>query len=172
MKYQEPLKILERRAVMLNAELVKELQTQGHTLTGALEASVATHVMGNGEAEVFGVMAGYGEIVDAGVTPERIPYGGAKTGATTSLYIQGLVNFWRLKGLPEKEALRAAFATARIHKKEGMPSAGSFEYTKDGLRVDFVDVAEKKSAKMEAVISSDIDVMVDRYYMKEKDETI
>ena len=85
-------------------------------------------------------MNDYGLTVDQGVTPDRIPYTPRKRGegrGGTSKYIQGLLTFWLLKGLSQKEALQAAFATANKHKQEGIPSRGSFIHSTNGRRKFF-----------------------------------
>jgi hypothetical protein len=43
-----------------------------------------------------------------------------------------------LRGLGSREALSAAFATAKKHKREGMPSRGSYAFSSNGRRTGFV----------------------------------
>lgn len=127
------------RAAMtdLQKRLIAELQAQGHRLTGALEKSIQYEVKVEGDT-ITAVMTAldYGLVMEFGVPANRIPYG--KGGGGTSKYIQGLVRFFTLRGLGSREALSAAFATAKKHKREGMPSRGSYAFSSNGRRTGFV----------------------------------
>ena len=59
--------------------------------------------------------------------------------------LQGLVKYWEGKGLGQREALRAAFATATIHKREGIPSRQSLQYSRSGKRTGFITEVLKES---------------------------
>ncbi len=90
-------------------------------------------------------MNDYWIYVEKGVKGSKVPYGGRKTGKKVSKYIQALIGWFRLRrGLGQKQAKRAAFATANVHKKEGIPSRNSFRFSKDGTRLGFVDSTLKK----------------------------
>ena len=122
--------------------LQKELQQQGHRLTGALENSLQYEVRTEGN-QVIAVMTAndYGVYVEFGVPASRIPYGGNRRGGSgggKSKYIQGLVRFFELRGVHGLEALSAAFATARKHKREGMPTRSSYAFSENGRRTGFV----------------------------------
>ena len=123
----------------LRKRLVVELQRQGHRLTGALEDSIQYDVTSDVDT-ITAVMTAldYGLVVEFGVPASRIPFGGKGSGGGTSKYIQGLVRFFELRGLESREALSAAFATARVHKREGMPSRGSYAFSENGRRTGFV----------------------------------
>lgn len=85
-------------------------------------------------------MEDYYVYVEYETPAESIPFGGKKTGAKVSKYIQALFRYWRRKrGLGKKEALRASFALANVHKKRGRPSPNSFKYSKDGSRTGFIE---------------------------------
>lgn len=119
--------------------LIAELSAQGHRNTGALEKSLSYEVKREGDG-IVAVMTAfeYGLYVEFGVPASRIPYtpGGRKRGGK-SKYIQGLVTFFSHKGLSPREALGAAFATARKHKREGMPTRGSYAFSSNGRRTGF-----------------------------------
>lgn len=119
--------------------LIAELSAQGHRNTGALEKSLSYDVKREGDS-IVAVMTAfeYGLYVEFGVPASRIPYtpGGRKRGGK-SKYIQGLVTFFSHKGLSPREALGAAFATARKHKREGMPTRGSYAFSSNGRRTGF-----------------------------------
>ena len=129
----------------LKAALKKELRQQGHYLTGALENSISYEIRKTGigyEATMYAV--GYSLVIELGVKPERIPYTrrtrGQGTGGT-SKYIQGLITYFERRGLPEREAKSAAFATAEVHKREGMPSRSSYAHSRNGNRTGFIQEA-------------------------------
>ena len=123
----------------LRKRLIAELQQQGHSLTGALAKSIAYEIKEDASG-VTAIMTAldYGLVLEFGVPANRIPYGGKGGGRGTSKYIQGLVRFFTLRGLGSREALGAAFATAKKHKKEGMPSRGSYAFSSNGRRTGFV----------------------------------
>lgn len=118
-------------------EAKNELVRQGHSLTGELENSIRyefTKLPNVVQTIVF--MANYGKYVDKGVKAADIPFSEG-SGRKSSKYIDGLQRFWILKGLPEDEALSAAFATAKKHKKEGMPTRDSYRFSQNGKRKGF-----------------------------------
>ena len=123
----------------LQKRLIAELQAQGHSLTGSLAKSIAYEVTQDGSG-ITAVMTAldYGLVMEFGVPASRIPYGGKGGGRGTSKYIQGLVRFFTLRGLGSREALGAAFATAKKHKREGMPTRGSYAFSANGRRTGFV----------------------------------
>ena len=128
-------------ATFLITDLRKELSDQGHMLTGKLAESIEmTDIkLRNGDPEAFVSMEYYYYWVDRGVRRERINYHPG-SGRDKSLYIEALIRFWMIKkGLSLKEAKQAAFFTARKHKKEGMPTQSSWEHSKNGKRMSFLE---------------------------------
>lgn len=125
----------------LQTALREELAAQGHVLTGNLSDSIQFEITANGR-EAIGQMyfEDYGVFVNVGVVAQNIPFGGGGTGRKggTSKYIQGLIEFWEGRGLSGREAVGAAFATAHVHKREGMPSRASYVHTSTGERTGFV----------------------------------
>lgn len=129
---------------LLKLELRSKLEQQGHgkRQKSSLIQSIDFDIQASANIIVASMyMNDYYVFVEKGVKASRIPYSpGRRSGKKTSKYIQGLVRFWRFKrGLQPKAALRAAFATANKHKKEGMPTRSSFRYSHDGTRLGFVD---------------------------------
>lgn len=124
----------------IQAGLRDELAAQGHVLTGNLSDSIRFEITADGR-EAIGQMfvPEYGVFVDVGVTADRIPFGKrpGKQGGK-SAYIQGLIEFWENRGLSGRDAIGAAFATAHVHAREGMPSRGSYAYTSTGERTGFI----------------------------------
>lgn len=134
--------------LLLNAsrliiEYIKdEFIKQGHSLTEAWENSVIAQEEADNTVGIYGT--GYGMIIDKGITPDRIPYGREGTAGGVSKYILGLQRFWKLRkpGITDKQALRLAFATAEVQKKEGLPTAASEEYSATGKRKDFLEAVK------------------------------
>lgn len=128
--------------------LKRELAEQGHRLTGNLENSleaVVTEAANGWASEVM--WEAYGGAVNYGVKADRIPYSPG-SGAQTSKYIAGLIEFVRLRNMapgdPDKQR-SIAFAIARAHKREGMPTKGAYKYTQNGRRMLAVQFAMGKA---------------------------
>lgn len=123
----------------LKTALQERLQEQGHRLTGSLEKSLRYEVKPaqDGYTAVM-TSAEYGIYVEFGVRAARIPYGGRTGRGGKSKYIEGLIRYFQLRGLPQREAQRAAFATANVHRREGMPTRASYRFSRNGERTGFV----------------------------------
>lgn len=130
---------LEKVMRILQHRLRKKLEAQGHNLTGRLAKSLEYEVVFENGAFV-GRMGGedYGLFLEFGIRPEKIPYSPGRGRGGRSQYIQGLVKFWKKKGLNEREALSAAFATANVHKREGIPTRASYQFSRTGTRTGFI----------------------------------
>lgn len=124
----------------IKSNVIKELEDQGHTLTGSLIKSIDTKV-GIYTNTVVGtlIMNDYGMAVETGVPAKNIPYEPTPpVRGGTSKYIEALKSFFTYKGLSEKAALSAAFATARVQKKEGIPTKNSYQFSSNGRRTGFM----------------------------------
>lgn len=88
---------------------------------------------GKGLNSIEGVLKDFGYVIevqvfareylkyfDRGTPANKIPFNPG-SGRKTSKYIDGLTEYWKSKGLNEKEAKSAAFALAHKHKKYGNP---------------------------------------------------
>lgn len=124
----------------LQTDLQKELKAQGHVLTGRLSDSIEYNIQVSGDI-VSAVMEceDYGLAIEFGVPSSRIPYTPGRGGGGTSKYIQGLIRFWNLRGVTGREGIRAAFATAAKHKREGMPTHSSHAFSSTGSRTGFAN---------------------------------
>lgn len=121
----------------LQTDMRGELKAQGHNLTGRLSESLEYEIEVQGDVIVATMECeDYGLSIEFGVPASRIPYtpGG---GGGTSKYIQGLIRFWNLRGVTGREGVRAAFATAAKHKREGMPTRSSYAFSSTGARTGF-----------------------------------
>ncbi|TWP28436.1 hypothetical protein ETU09_05795 [Apibacter muscae] len=163
--------ILKKVIRVLDSSCKQELIKQGHSLTGALEKSIRGDVK-NTKAE--GYMLDYGFIVDKGVKSNKIPFNGTgKSGAKSSKYITSLINYFKIKGLSEAEAKKAAFATAYVQKKEGMSTKSSSRFSKNNKRQNFLDSALTDSEpKVDKIILSGIEEIFDKEFNKQKSEII
>ena len=106
----------------------KEAVLQGHVDTGALLQSFVHEVSYNdNEAEGIVFAADYAIFVNVGVPAEKVRYP-----------IKVMVAWWKRKGLPTVEAIRAAWATKKKHEKVGIPTVESRAFSQTGKRLGFV----------------------------------
>lgn len=119
-----------------------ELARQGHKATGKLINSLEARITSDDVDRLVGVILSndYGLIVDQGVKPSRIPFGGSGSPGATSKYIQGLFNWVAVikPGLSQGERRSFVFAIANTHKKEGMPTRGSYAFSQNGRRKSWI----------------------------------
>jgi len=130
------LSIIERQseqvADFFKKELAAEIESQGHRDTGALIDSIEYEILTSPtEVKIVFTYLFYGEILEAGVKAKNIPFGGV-TNKKTSKYIEALKNWAARKGM--KNPLGAAFAIAKTHKKQGMPTVNSYKFSNNGRR--------------------------------------
>lgn len=170
------LQLIKSASLTLRNAIRKEFIAQGHSLTGGWERSQTEIIkFFQGGYGVEGFAAGYGDIVASGVSSSRIPYDpSVRSGRKTSKYIQGLQSYFMLrKGLSERAALSAAFATAHKHKREGMPTLGSYKYSKTGQRLMFIQRAEQRIRKeLDLKMSLGMDTLFNDQFFKQKSEVI
>lgn len=134
---------------VISEALKEEWEAQGHKMTGAVVQDIEyfSNYKAKNILEITAMMYPYGLIVQAGVKKDKIPYTpGARTGAGTSKYIQALIQYasQRMGARSEANAKQIAFAIAAKHKKEGMPTGGSYAFTKTGKRLDWIIAAFKR----------------------------
>lgn len=162
--------MLKKASKILDSACKRELKRQGHILTGSLENSITGKLSGN---RVIGTMHEYGFIVNDGVKAKKIPYGGGESSGGKSKYIEGLIAFFKLRGLSEDDAKKAAFATAKVQKNEGMSTIASRKYSKTKERQKFLDIALSNSVpKVDEIITSGMDDIFNKEFLKQKDELI
>jgi len=149
-KFNEEIRLLMSFLVL---EIKKELREQGHVLTGTLERSIEYDIKDTVQKITYLIyLEDYGLSLDRGIASDRIPFSPG-SGAGSSKYIEGLKRFWMLRGLPLFQAERAAFATARKHKQEGMPTRNSYSFSSNGRRLGFFSgTIERHMKDIEATI--------------------
>ena len=118
-----------------------ELAEQGHRATGKGIKSIEPKVTAEGLDKLVGTILANDYLipVDTGVKAARIPYSPG-SGARTSKYIQGLIRWVGIikPSLSTKERKGMAFAVAAKHKREGMPTRGSYSFSSNGRRTGWV----------------------------------
>lgn len=123
-----------------------EIEMQGHRATGSLIDSVEGVV----DATIDGFSTDilhnkYGIFQDKGVRAKNIPFSPG-SGKKTSQFITALANWVKLKRITsglDKDVLGAAFAIAKKMKKEGMPTRGSYRFSKNGRRTGWLKYTTK-----------------------------
>ena len=132
----DALKVVSARSIR---KFQANIDDQGHNLTGRLKGSFETvtrQTENTSEADIL--VEGYGQFVDQGVKAARIPYSGRSGRGGKSKYIEGLKEFFIKRGRGASEALRAAFATAAKHRREGMPTRASYRFSRNGKRLGII----------------------------------
>lgn len=137
---------LQPLAIKLIASLSNELINQGHRGTGKLIASLKYKV-DNINLKLVITSKFYAIFVNNGVRPSQIksPFAPPRIEALRKWVM-------RVLGKSDKEAQGLAYAIAQTHKKQGMPTANSYRYSKNGRRKNFVKFAidsEKEFIKEE-----------------------
>lgn len=140
---------IEKLEQVLRQELLREWTAQGHNMSGkaieemdiVLKETAATIAMDF-------LIPMYAYYQETGVPASSIPFSGIGGGGR-SLYIEGLRKYAQARmGLSSPEALSVAFAIAYTHKKDGMPSSGSYRFSQTGKRTEWFTEAMSKNESM------------------------
>lgn len=149
---------------LINLFIKKEIALQGHTLTGTMEDSLDGKYSKSGAADLMeGFAVDYTKYVNDGVpaasaSMKQFPY---------------LVNYFKLRGLGDKEAKGAAAATIKTWMREGMSTQASKRFSQTGARQNFIDSAFMGSnGQLDEYMTNSFDFAVDELYHKEKSETV
>ncbi len=131
---------IELLAEFLIREFQKELEEQDHVATGNLRDNIDYEIKEKGDGfEIVFNSEEYGKYVDTGTKAGRyVP-------------IDNLIQWIETKGIAsgEKEIKNAAYAIQRKIYNEGTPTSGSYKYSKNGRRTDWIQfVAESNTAKI------------------------
>jgi len=120
----------------------KRLAEQGHVATGKLLRSIEAQITSDDIDRLVGSIYAedYGLIVDQGVPAGRVPFNPG-SGARSSKYIEALLDWIDVikPGLVDRERRSFAFAIANAHKREGIPTAASSRFSKDGTRLNWIE---------------------------------
>lgn len=158
--------VVKKMCRKMEIELRKELKNQGHKLTGRLIESIRSEVVVMKDSmEGLIYFEDYYLVVETGVAVSKIPYG-KSSGAKSSKYIDALIKFWKLKGKSEKEARSAAFATANVHKNEGIPTKASYAFSKNNRRTGFLShTASMNKSVLEQILENSGKEEIERVMM-------
>ena len=146
MNVQQQLeKILAIELEPMSLEIQEELKAQGHNNTGNLIRSFEIVVSRSGRNVVGEIRANfYIEYLNTGVKAANVPFQRG-SGRKSSKYIDGLIDYFRTKGLSAKESKKAAFATANKHKQDGIPTKASRRFSTTGKRTGAINIAVDKT---------------------------
>lgn len=142
---------LDKSFEYLVTQIKAEYAKQGHKMSGKLERSIRFEILQLSNVSFVGrvFMEDYGLVQNYGIRSTKIKKMYSTPGrAAKSKYIEGLKKFWKFrKGLSDKEALSAAIATAKKHRKFGMPLESSRRFSANRKRVGALRDAIKSSNK-------------------------
>jgi hypothetical protein len=155
------LKTIYNGAANLINQLIKqESFKQGHYLTGAMDESIEGKVTKD-TLEGFSVY--YTQYVNDGVPSASASFKQAPF----------LIRYFQQRGLPEKEATAAAFATIKTWMKTGMSTPQSKRFSSTGSRQNFVENAlVGGDSDLDEYMTNNFDFAVEEEYQKEKSETL
>ena len=118
-------------------KLRNELDEQGHNDTGALIRSINSVVKRSGTTWTIEISAvGYAKFMETGI------------GAGNWVSVYALAEWVERKGIAtgEKEIKNAAFAIRRKIYNEGSPTKGSYQFSSNGRRKEFITVVMDENA--------------------------
>ena len=145
------------------AQAKKELEDQGHRLTGDLINTIRVEVQAKRDA-ILGLvwMNEYYPYLEYPLPADRVPYSRG-SGRKTSKVVQALERYWQKRGLSGREALSASFATLNKWKAEGRPTKASFRFSKNGRRTGFLAATIAQiEAKADEVLSLEAESQISR----------
>jgi len=141
----------------------RELEDQGHRLTGSLIDSLKTEIRAKREA-ILGLvwLNEYFPYLEYPMSADRVPYSRV-SGRKTSKVVAALQGYWRRRGLDAQEATRATFATLNKWKTEGRPTRQSFQYSRNGRRTGFLQYSiQQIEADADRVLGLEVENEVSR----------
>jgi hypothetical protein len=110
-----------------------ELRLQGHFLTGALEASIHDQeIHENGGVTLTASALGYLEDLETGIAASQIELSSSRLAEMTK-YVELRM------GYHGKKAASVAYAIIKKQQKEGMPTHGSYAFSKTGFRTEVME---------------------------------
>jgi hypothetical protein len=159
-------KTIKKLGTELEVNLEMELRDQGHYLTGALERSIKTKVSGSSSTVLETTALDYITDLEEGVKPWQVP--------TDAAYIQEMADYaTKRMGVTGKEALRIGVLIARKHRKEGVPTANSYQFSTTGERLGGItDSYTKNEAETDDILENGLSVELDDFIDKTFDQTI
>lgn len=155
--------ILEAGQRIIETSVKQELRDQGHYLTGALERSLAAKV----KSEVMeGEALDYLKKLDEGVPGSQIKVD-SKALAEMTRYVELRMGY---KG---SKAMQVAYRILQTQQREGMPTANSYAYSKNGERKKGLQIGfAEAEPRLDKHMSDGLDALIDEKYRLQKNETI
>jgi len=159
---------LEKVADYIGSKIKDVLIAQGHKLTGNIYRDKEVKIRGDiSRIIVEGWYPYYARFVNDGVRADKIPFSPG-SGKKRSKYIEALIRYAKKRGMLEPKS--AAFAIAHKQKKEGMPTKGSYRYSKIGSRRGFINIALYRARGADKMISElmsgEMSSKVESYFKK------
>ena len=148
-----------KEAVLIASGSVKKEQVlQGHVDTGrSLRSYEEVYEVSGDQVRGMVIAENYLIFVDTGIPKDKVNY-----------QIEILISWFKRKGLPTKEAIRAAWATRFVHKKkDGIPTLASRRFSKTGERTGFINagldrVEKELEEAFERRLGIEIDLVISR----------
>lgn len=149
---------------LINNLISRSATNKGHHLTGRLEASLdAKTFKKRGIDTMEGFAIAYAQYVNDGTRAEKASF----------KQFPFLLEYFKKRGLDEKEAGGAAAATIKVWMREGMSTKASKRFSEDGSRNRFVDDAfENDNGQINNFMIAGFNKVVEEHYRKEKSEKI
>lgn len=130
-------------------QILAEADRQWHTLTGRLKREARVVTYGNPLLDdLIGVqvlLPPYATQLDKGVKPGKVPFASSRTRnrsrGGTSAYIEALMDFFKRR-YPSSSTARAkelAIRTAKVARRVGHPTPGSYKYSTNNARLGFIE---------------------------------
>ncbi len=181
----ERKKLLDNLEAILRKELLKSWRDQGHYIDGSIVDTADFVIKETVNKLSFLVyMFPYGGYIESGVSAANVPFSGTHRGSgggRKSKYIQALIRYAKKRmSLPDAKAKSVAFAIAHKQKKEGMPTRGSYKYSKTGERTGWIDATFKGNKTLiekamfelaDKMITVEFDNMITKYQKQFKATT-
>jgi hypothetical protein len=156
--------IYQGAEAFINELLRKEMVAQGHHLTGAMEESLKAKIGKKGKAQLMeGFSVYYTQFVDEGFPAASASF----------KQVPFLIEYFKKRGLAEKEATAAAFATVKVWMRDGMPTQASKRFSSTGSRTNMIESAFVGSEnKIDEYMTNGFDFIVEEEFQQEKSGVI
>jgi hypothetical protein len=151
--------IYYRAASIIIQVLRREWFLQGHPLTGDVDSSFDFKISG---ATLVGTSLKYAQTVSEGLRPDQINY---------RRMLPQMIKYFRLRGLPDNEAFRAAHFTILKWQKEGLPTEASRRFSQTGERKNFIQIA-MADPRIDNLFDAQFDAAMQEKFEQTKNETI
>jgi len=159
--------IFEPANRLIVEDIRTELRLQGHYLTGALEASIHDEeIHENGGITLTASALEYLEDLETGIAAPQIELSSSRLTEMTR-YVELRM------GYHGKKATSVAYAIIKKQQKEGMPTHGSYAFSKTGFRTEVMEQTfDKNQPKFVNLIDTAAFNSLDNIFNQVKSGTI